>query len=251
VVRPSLAASLARRLVVPFLLLPLFVTIFVAAPALTGRDGAVARGALDAISTRRGSVVWVTPPRGGAATSPTRVTFLHGMCMDPQRTCDRVLALGDGHAALACPTGNSACGGGADWAGEGEDKAEHLDAALDAAWGHAGAADRGADVLIGFSRGAFVARDVAYARPGRFRALILIGAAMSPEASRLAASGIRRVVLASGDFDPARRTMERAARDLEAQGIPARFIRLGPVGHALPRDVAARLAQPIAWALEG
>lgn len=248
--RPSLAASLVRRLVLPFLLLPLVAALVVAAPALVGRDRAAARGELDAISTPRGSVVWVTPRRGAAATSPARVTFLHGMCMDPRRTCDRVIGLGDGHAALACPTGNSVCGGGADWAGEVEAKAEHLDAALDAAWSHAGAKGRGADVLVGFSRGAFVARDVAYARPGRFRALVLIGASMLPDASRLAASGIRRVVLASGDFDPARRTMERAARELEAQGVPARFVPLGPVGHALPRDVAARLAAPIAWALD-
>lgn len=207
---------------------------------------ASARAVLEPVTPPHGAPVWLA--RSAAQPGRARVAFLHGMCMDARATCERVRALVEPHGVLACPTGNASCGGGADWAGTGDDKAAHLDASLDAAWRHAGVEATGEDVLVGFSRGAFVARDVAYARPGRYRALVLVGAALVPDADRLAASGVERVVLASGDFDPARRTMERAAAELSRRGIPARFVRLGPVGHALPRDVDRLLGAHLAWA---
>jgi predicted esterase len=101
--------------------------------------------------------------------------------------------------------------------------------------------------LIGFSRGAFVARDIAYARPGRWKALIFIGASFIPDAARLKASGIRRVVMAAGDYDGARPTMQRAAALLHASGLPARYISLGPIAHALPRDLERILREALGW----
>jgi pimeloyl-ACP methyl ester carboxylesterase len=203
--------------------------------------------------TSSGGRVLAYPPRAlpaGGGPAPVAM-MLHGMCSDVQATCDRWSEEGRAGRWLVCPAGNARCGAYDDWKGSGAEKAAALDAALDAvdrAFGPALVTHAGGDVLVGFSRGAFVARDVAYARPGRYRALVLLGAALSPDPDRLAASGIRRVVLGCGDFDPARRTMEKAARDLAARGIATRWVSLGPVGHALPKDVTARLSAHVAWA---
>lgn len=175
------------------------------------------------------------------------LTMLHGMGMSPSWTCERVTGVRALGFELFCPTGNVDYGDGtADWAGKGEEKARHLDRAFDAATIDPSA--EGGDVLMGFSRGAFVARDVAYARKDRWRGLVLIGAALIPDAELLRASGVRRVVLASGDHDGAKKTMVAARAKLCAAGMPARFVSLGPVWHALPPDSIARMKEALAWA---
>lgn len=211
-------------------------------------SSARARTTLDVAVPPHGANVYVAPAEADPAATPHRFAFLHGMCSDARASCEAVRDLVEPHGALACPTGNGACGGWADWKGEGEEKAAHVDASLDAAWARLGEKAAGDEVLIGFSRGAFVARDIAYAR-GRYKVLVLIGAATIPDAALLRAHGIRKVVLASGDFDPARRTMEKAARELAASGLPAKYVHLGPFGHALPRDLARSLGGALDWAL--
>ncbi len=208
-----------------------------------------ARTTLDVVAPPHGASVYVAPAEADPAAAPHRFAFLHGMCSDAHASCEAVRDLVEPRGALACPTGNGACGAWADWKGEGEEKAAHVDASLDAGWAHLGDEAEGDQVLIGFSRGAFVARDIAYARPGRYAVLVLIGAATIPDADLLKSSGIRKVVLASGDFDPARRTMEKAARELSAAGLPAKYVHLGPFGHALPRDLARTLGGALDWAL--
>lgn len=185
-------------------------------------------------------------PAPAAEPRPPVLTMLHGMGSSPSRTCDRVASARDLGLTVVCPTGNVDYGDGtSDWTGEGEEKASHIDRALTGDL--APNAERG-DILMGFSRGAFVARDVAYARSNRWRGLVLIGAALTPDADKLRANGIRRVVLASGDFDGAKRTMVAARAKLCAAGMPARFVSLGPVWHALPEDTIARMKDALAWA---
>lgn len=196
-----------------------------------------------------GAPIFVRPPATIAPGGASIMLVLHGMCSDPGATCDaferQSSASGD---FLVCPTGNGDCRGLPDWAGSPEDKARHLDAVLAAVREAYGGAARDDGVLLaGFSRGAFVARDVVYARPGRYRALVLLGAITEPDPARLAASGIARVVLASGRYDGARRAMQRDAARLAASGIPARFLDLGPFPHALPADAGDRLAPDLAW----
>lgn len=150
---------------------------------------------------------------------------------------------------MVCPTGNGRCGQWADWAGSGETKARHLDQVLAELEEHyrPHLAEPGQDILIGFSRGSFVARDVAYARPGRYRGLIFIGAAFTPDADRLKASGIRRVVFAAGQYDCARPTMQLAAARMNAAGLPSRYVNLGPIYHQLPADLETILRAELAW----
>jgi predicted esterase len=198
-----------------------------------------------------GRPVLALPAHGGAGAPVTVV--LHGMCTDFERLCELVASADRGASFLVCPRGNGDCGGGEpDWSGPPAARALVVDAALDAFDREARRADapRRPVVLAGYSRGAFTARDLAYLRPGRFGALVLLAAAVSPDPARLAASGVRRVLLAAADFDGARATMVQAARKLTAAGVPARFVGLGPMGHGLPADLADRLAEHVRWVSE-
>jgi predicted esterase len=203
-------------------------------------------------STASGAEIIVYPPLSTSAAGAPVVMMLHGMCGDPLSICEFWNRAGREGSWLVCPGGNTTCGDARDWAGSGEVKAAALDesfAALDKAYGAHVAHDRG-DILIGFSRGAFVARDVAYARPGRFRGLILLGASMQPDAARLKASGIRRVVMAAGDYDMARPAMKRAAAMMSALGLPSRYVSLGRIGHALPDNLEVILRDALRWVRE-
>jgi len=200
-----------------------------------------------------GASLFVYPPLSAPDGRASVVMMLHGMCSDALATCDYCSRAGREGSFLLCPEGNGRCGDRPDWRGSGEDKARFLDgvmATVRATYGpHLRPA--GNDILIGFSRGAFVARDVAYARPGRYRGLILIGAALKPDPKRLRASGIRRVVLAAGDYDCARPTMQLAAARLNAGGLESRYVSTGKIWHQLPADLERILRDAIEWVRGG
>ncbi|MFT3776601.1 MAG: hypothetical protein QM820_65515 [Minicystis sp.] len=194
------------------------------------------------------------PPRTQATASPVTLA-LHGRDQDPIDLCEAWNDVGREGSWLACPAGNapSESEEAFDWRGPTEDRIAALDAqmaAIDGVYGSLVDHGRG-DVLVGFSRGAFLARDLAYARPGKFRGMVLLGAAVKLDADRLKAAGIRRVVLAAGDLDDARATMVHTADKLTARGIAARFIGLGPIHHALPPDLGRVMRDALAWVREG
>lgn len=199
-----------------------------------------------------GRAVIAIPPSPPAAGAPLAVV-LHGMCSDPDSMCALYASVDRSASWLLCPAGNGACPGGApDWTGPPAGRAAAVDAATDAfdrAFRSDAERSRPA-LLAGYSRGAFTARDIAYLRPGRYGALVLLCAAISPDPARLKASGVRRVLLASGDFDGARVTMLRAARTLTAADLPARFMSLGAIGHSLPADLGERIGEGVRWASE-
>jgi predicted esterase len=243
---PSVASSVLRSTAARATL-----TGEAAAALRAGATGPTAGAAVrESLETATGAVVHALPPRGvPPASGAPSFLFLHGMCSIPTRPCGYWDEAGRAGSFLVCPVGNGQCGGLADWQGSGEDKAVHLDAARAALRRRFGEAVRaeGEDVLVGFSRGAFVARDVVYARPGVWRGVVLIGARFQPDAARFLAAGVRRVVLAAGDYDEAAPTMKRAAAQLSAAGLPARFVSLGRIGHLLPRDVGTLMARDLAW----
>jgi predicted esterase len=226
------------------------------APTATGARPAAtpAPTSRQTLTTAAGTPVHAFPPLAAAGPPAPRpmVVMLHGMCSQALPTCDFWSAAGREGSWLVCPTGNAMCGGEPDWKGTGPQKAASIDASLatvDAAFGphidHAAG-----DVLIGFSRGAFVARDVVYERPGRWTGVILVGASLSPDPARFKASGVRRVVLAAGDYDGARPAMQRAAATLTAGGVPARFVSLGRIGHWLPDDFEKKMRDALRWVRE-
>ncbi|APR75345.1 Hypothetical protein A7982_00691 [Minicystis rosea] len=191
------------------------------------------------------------PPRAAMSAAPLTVA-LHGRDMDPIDLCEGWNDVGREKSWLACPAGNAPSEEAFDWRGPTEERIAALDeqmAAIDTVYGPLVSHERG-DVLVGFSRGAFLARDLVYARPGRFRGMVLLGAAVKLDADRLRAAGIRRVVLAAGDHDDARATMIHTANRLSARGIKARFMGLGPIHHALPPDLARVMRDALAWVRE-
>jgi predicted esterase len=191
------------------------------------------------------------PPSTTAGALPLTLA-LHGRDMDPIDLCERWANVGQERGWLACPAGNKPEKEAFDWGGSADERLTALDAqlsAIDALYGQR--LDRRlGDVIVGFSRGAFLARDLVEARPGRFRGMIVLGAAVRLDPDRLKASGVRRVLLACGDKDEARPTMTRTASRLAAGGVEARFMSLGPLYHVLPDDLAPVMRTALAWVNE-
>jgi predicted esterase len=196
-----------------------------------------------------GNGVEVYPPLHAGENDAPLVVFLHATCMQPVDVCDFWSPGGRDTSFLVCPAGPSRCAGEPDWAGTPKVKAAALDAALtavDARFGPWIDRRRG-DVLIGYSRGAFAARDILYEGTTRFRGLVLLSASLSPEPAKLKAAGIRRALLATGELDGSRGPMLHAVDKLNAAGIPTRFVSLGRIGHWLPRNLEDILRDAIAW----
>jgi len=179
------------------------------------------------------------------------VIMLHGMCGAPAPTCGYWSAAVQGNHWLVCPAGNASCGRSFDWTGGPRERARYLEAAVDQLRNSYPAHVSHARVLIGFSRGAFVARDAVYGAPKhRYRGLMFIGAAMRLDVARLKAAGIERVVMVSGDFDGARRSMLGNTAKLRRGGIAARFVSSGRIYHQLPANLGDIVAKQLPW-LEG
>jgi pimeloyl-ACP methyl ester carboxylesterase len=210
--------------------------------------------------------IHVAVPENATTCSPIYVA-LHGSGSSVLGVCARLAPLtkivaGDSApAVMLCPTGNLPYDDGvADWMGPAEARALHLDRALEHAatlLGLApqnGSAQQGVPavaLLAGFSRGGFLARDLAYLRPGRYERLLLIGAAFMPDVTRWKESGVLGAIFAAPDFDGAATTMRHAALRTAASGLPSRFVSLGPHWHDLPEGSAQRLEESLRWSLAG
>jgi predicted esterase len=187
-----------------------------------------------------------------SAKSPSpMVVYLHGMCGGPEHGCGYFRDKVPDAAWLVCPTAPSACpGGGTQWHGPLSSRAAVLaDAEKRLLSEHPGQVDaaRGR-VLIGFSQGAYLARDLLRAEPGRYRGVLFIGADIQLAAETLRAAGVKRAAFASGQFDMMRRPLERAAASLTAEKFPARFVDLGRVGHTyVPAADDSVLRETLSW----
>ncbi len=210
----------------------------------------------------QGRPIEIYPPLTVAKHAPI-VVALHATCMQPSSVCDAFGSAGRDGSWLVCPSGNSTCAGEPDWNGPGGTKAAFLAHALSTVDAQLGAlAEKHDGVLLGWSRGAYAARDMLYAQvidntvtPGplpplhaRFRGLVLIAAAVTPSASKLRAVGIERVVMAAGDYDGSSETMKNAVKVLRVGGMEAKYVSLGKIAHVWPSDFEARMRVPIAWA---
>lgn len=175
---------------------------------------------------------------------------LHGMWAGPEDVCPHFESAATPFGFLVCPRGNTPFGQGTMWTGTDADAARAIRPALDAASalapGRLQAQSNG--TLVGYSNGAYFAAAVAEAEPGRWSGLVLLSMKLDLDAARLEAAGVRRIVLASGDYDEARGPLEALARRLDGDaGLQARFMSLGPVGHPFPPDMSARMCTAIAW----
>jgi predicted esterase len=182
------------------------------------------------------------------ATPRPAVVFLHGMWADPEEACGAFVRAA-APFFLVCPRGNAPNGAGHMWSGTAADAARSLDAALTAADRLApGKLDRaGRGTMIGYSNGAYFAVELAVAQRGRWPGLVLLSMRLDLDPARLRAAGVERVVLAAGDLDDARASMQATADRLVAGGVAARFQSLGPGGHPLPSDIDTRMCEAVAW----
>ena len=209
------------------------------------------------LRTTSGDLVHAYPPltlgrnEQKASSGAPVILMLHGMCGEPLASCDYWNRGGRQGNWLLCPSGNTRCGKQHfDWARGIESRGPHLGEVVESLGARFGAHidTKGGSILMGFSRGAFVARDAVYGAPkGSYRALVLIGAAIKLDALQLRQAGIQRVVMACGDFDGARASMRASTTKLNAAGLPTRFVSTGRIYHQLPRDFEAFVRSAIGW----
>ena len=204
-----------------------------------------------ALAALRAHGAWgVAYPPADASEPRPAIVYLHGMWSSPEDSCAMFEPAAAPHGFLVCPRGNAPMtdgSGGKMWSGSYATVAPSVRAALDAA-GAMGKLDRsGGGTLAGYSNGAYFAAEIAVHEPGRWTGLVLLSMHLELDAARLSAAGVKRVVLASGDADMARASMKELAERLDAAGLPARFISLGPGGHELPKDMDARMTEAVAW----
>jgi len=194
-------------------------------------------------------------PDDASAPRPA-VVFLHGMWASPEDSCDVFQRGATPFGFLVCPRANAPLGDGGGhgymmWSGGYADAARAIHAALDAAEALAPGkrAPRGG-TLLGFSNGAYFAAEVASSEPGRWSGLVLMSMKLDLDPKRLAQAGVTRVVLAAGDRDESRDSMQKLVTRFAGDGelrVEARYMSLGDVGHAFPADMSARMCEAIAW----
>jgi len=228
---------------------------FVAGPASAGNGASPESAAVaPARATQVVELDAEDPPIFGVApvsSDAARATFvyLHGVCGLTMNGC--------GHFAsapgwLVCPQANSTCAnGGASWAGSVEEKIASVDRALDAAHARWPESARAPVVLVGFSQGAYVAMDIARARPGRYAGLLLLGADTGSAVDRIRAARVARVGLVCGAYDMMFPKMRDTPQVLALFGVSARFASLGHVGHTyVGGGNDAVLTSMLAWLVE-
>ncbi len=187
------------------------------------------------------------PPLDRSVPRPVTV-MLHGMCSEPERACRHFADTVTREGWLLCPRAAKRCdGGGSIWPQQGFD--EQIEAGIERVRRrHPGELDdAGGRTLIGFSLGAFRALDMAHHGQGRYPRVILIGAKIYPDAERLRAAGVERLLLAAGDWDMMQPHMQGRTRALIRRGFAAAFQSYGAIGHAFPSNFAELLQRSLAW----
>ncbi len=201
---------------------------------------------LDA-TKRENGVLFRSPAKLAPTREAPRITImLHGMCDVPANECPSFAEATDS-GWLVCPQASVGCnGGGATWNWKG--RVQRIEDATSRALSGREVADHVPRTLIGFSLGALAALDVAQQGTGHYDSLILISGRVYPDARRLRARGVRRVLLAAGDFDGTSAHLRTESQRLERAGVEARFMSLGKVGHQFARDMTRWLTEALSWA---
>lgn len=192
--------------------------------------------------------VLLYPPKNADTKRPVTV-MLHGMCDEPEYECPHFARATTDQSWLVCPRANLRCeGGGSIWSfdkrfstaieGGVSRVSRHYPGAVEAERGR---------TLIGFSLGAIRGMDVAHQGAGKYRGVILIGAKIYPDAKRLRAAGVERIVLAAGEHDMMKWHMVAQTKKLVRHGFPAAFMSMGKIGHAFPADLTERMQKALSW----
>jgi predicted esterase len=194
-----------------------------------------------------GGTILAFPP-GTTARKPITTIYLHGIHGRAENGCPWLREGASEIGWLVCPSANAHLSNDTfSWAGTTLDQRAVVARAERAAQAQ-GADAESANVIVGFSQGAFVALDLVRARLGRYRGLVLIGADVDPSKEALDAAGVGRIVLAAGELDASFAPLQRAAARLRRAGADARFVDLGRIGHSYATTEKEALRDAIAWA---
>lgn len=199
-----------------------------------------------------GESVLAYPPRS-AVTSPSSrapltVVYLHGIHGRPENGCPWLREGASEVGWLVCPAANSRLPNDTfSWGGTLAEQHAVVARAEQAAKAQGASAD-GANVIVGFSQGAYLAIDLVRARLGHYRGLVLIAADVEPSRAMLSAAGIDRIVLAAGDLDGSSAPLKRTAERLRREGMDVRFVSLGRIGHSYETTEKESLRDAIVWA---
>jgi predicted esterase len=187
------------------------------------------------------------PPAPRAAHVPVTFVYLHGAHGLAEKGCPYFRRGASELGWLVCPEAIERDGNGLwSWGADLRAQARVLDEAV--ATARANGARAALPVVVGFSQGSFVLLDLVKTHLARARGLVLLGADVHPDVALLRAAGVERVALGSGALDAPYRTLAAEVARLEREGMPARFVDLGAVGHTYATEDVEALDAALLWA---
>jgi predicted esterase len=177
---------------------------------------------------------------------------LHGVCNPPGYTCGHWVHAASDLGFLVCPEGNARCGhdmfDAPTWTSSPAQIDDDLETAIAAVEAqHAGDVDRDGAVLTGFSKGAYVAVQIAQRHPGRWPYLLLNEADVSLTTAQLRAAKVRAVALFAGERGGQIGGMRATATRLAREGFAARLWVMKDAGHHYSADIDAQMHEAIDW----
>ena len=186
--------------------------------------------------------------------APRLLAAIHGVCTPPSYVCGEWQNAASDKGLLVCPTGNSSCGpdgtGGPTWEGPFSGIDTDLELSIEAvrrqlapSLTHDGA------VLVGYSRGGYVAVITAVRHPGRWPFLIVNEADVDLTVPMLRGAGVRAVALIAGEWGTQLAGERRTAAALMAEGYPARVWVMGKTGHPYSTDIDAIMQEALDFVL--
>jgi predicted esterase len=188
------------------------------------------------------------------AARPLTIAF-HSLCFDPQWTCDWFRPGDLAPQWQLCPRAPTPCGGGGyRWDAGPRDMRRLVDLSLAAVKERHGARVRDdGTVLVGYSNGASAVVALVHAIASQatdttvpLKGVVLFGAEVELPAAELRALGMR-VGLTAGDLDGSSNRMRAQADSLQRQGVEARFVSLGRVGHVIPQSTSPAIGKLVDW----
>jgi predicted esterase len=188
------------------------------------------------------------------APRPVTIAF-HSLCFDPQWTCDWFRPGDFAPQWQLCPRAPTPCGGGGyRWDAGPRDVRRLVELSLATVKERHGTRVRDdGTVLVGYSNGAFAVASLVHAlaqepeAPVHVKGVVLFGAEVDLSAADVKTLGAR-VGLTAGDLDGSSYRMRAGADALKRQGVEARFVSLGRVGHVIPQATSPAIGQLIDWA---
>jgi hypothetical protein len=220
---------------------------------VSAADSARSAPALHTVPFAAGRSAFVVMPRR-RGERPRLLAAIHGVCTPPSYVCGEWENAASDHGLLVCPTGNSSCGpegtGGPTWEGPFSGIDADLELSVEAvrqrlvpSLTHAGA------VLVGYSRGGYVAVITAVRHPGRWPFLIINEADVDLTVPMLRGAGVRAVALIAGEWGTQLTGERRTAAALMAEGYPARVWVMGKTGHPYSADIDAIMQEALDFVL--